>query len=51
MNWYGFLIALGIVLCVVLAYFCAKKRGIEGDIIIDIIIIGLPVEMEFERIY
>ncbi len=51
MNWYGFLIALGIILCVVLAYFCAKKRGIEGDIIIDIIIIGLPFAIVFARIY
>ncbi len=51
MNWYGFLIALGIILCVVLAYFCAKKRGIEGDIVIDIIIIGLPFAIVFARIY
>ena len=51
MNWYGFLIAIGIILCVVLAYFCAKKRGIDGDIIIDIIIIGLPFAIVFARIY
>ncbi|MCH5160398.1 MAG: prolipoprotein diacylglyceryl transferase [Clostridiales bacterium] len=51
MNWYGFLIALGIVLCVVLAYFSARKRGIESDIIVDIIIIGLPFAIVFARLY
>lgn len=51
MNWYGFLIALGIVLCVIGAYFVAKRRGIEGDTVIDIIIIGLPFAIVFARIY
>ncbi len=42
MNWYGFIIALGIVICVVIAYFTAKHRGIEGDVVIDVVILGLP---------
>ena len=51
MNWYGFLIALGIVSCVVLAYFSARKRGIDSEIVVDIIIIGLPFAIVFARIY
>lgn len=51
MNWYGFIIACGIVICVVSAYFTARKRGIEGDVVIDIIIICLPLAILFARIY
>ncbi|MCH5162939.1 MAG: prolipoprotein diacylglyceryl transferase [Clostridiales bacterium] len=51
MNWYGFIIACGIVLCVVLAYFTAKHRGIEGDTVVDIIIFCLPLAIVFARIY
>ncbi len=51
MNWYGFIIACGIVLCVVCAYFTAKHRGLEGDIVIDIIIFCLPLAIVFARIY
>lgn len=51
MNWYGFIIACGIVLCVVAAYFVSKHRGLEGDTVIDIIIFGLPLAIVFARIY
>ena len=51
MNWYGFIIACGIVLCVIGAYFAAKRRGIEGDVVIDIIVICLPLAIIFARIY
>ena len=50
-NWYGFLIAAGIVLCVVSAYFVAKRRGIEGDVIIDMIVICLPLAIIGARVY
>lgn len=50
-NWYGFLIASGIIICVVGAYFTAKRRGIEGDVVIDIIIICLPLAIIGARIY
>lgn len=50
-NWYGFLIALGILICVAAAYLVARHRGIEGDIVIDIIIFGLPCAILFARIY
>ncbi len=51
MNWYGFIIACGIVCCIVGAYFAAKHRGIEGDLVIDIIVIGLPMAIIFARLY
>ncbi len=51
MKWYGFIIAMGIVICVVGAYFAAKKRGIEGDIVIDIIVICLPLAIFGARLY
>ncbi len=50
-NWYGFLIATGIVLGVVGAYFVAKRRGMEGDVIIDMIVICLPLAILGARIY
>lgn len=51
MNWYGFIIACGIVLCVVAAYFVSKHRGLEGDTVVDILIFGLPLAIVFARIY
>ncbi len=51
MNWYGFIIASAIVLCVVAAYFTAKHRGLQGDIVVDIILFCLPLAIVFARIY
>lgn len=51
MNWYGFIIACGMVLCVILAYFSAKRRGIEPDILVDLLIIGLPLVIIGLRVY
>ncbi len=51
MNWYGFIIACGIICCVVAAYFIAKHRGIEGDTVLDILLYGLPCAIVFARIY
>lgn len=50
-NWYGFLIALAIVLCIVGAYFSAMHRGMEGDVIIDMIVICLPLAIIGARTY
>ena len=51
MNWYGLIIASGIVICVIGAYFTAMKRGIEGDIVIDIILFCLPLAIFGARLY
>lgn len=50
-NWYGLLMATAIVLGVVGAYFAAKHRGLEGDVVIDMIIICLPCAILGARIY
>lgn len=51
MNWYGFLIACAIILGFIGAYFAAKHRGIEGDIIIDMCLFCLPLAILGARIY
>lgn len=51
MNWYGFIIALGIIACLIGAYFAARVRGIESDFLFNIIIVGLPVSILGARIY
>lgn len=50
-NWYGFLIALGIIAGTVGAYFIAKKRGYSGDVIFDIVIWAVPLAIVGARLY
>ena len=50
-NWYGLLMATGIMLGVVGAYMAAKHHGLEGDVIIDMIIICLPLAIIGARVY
>ena len=50
-NWYGLLMATGIVLGVIGAYMAAKHHGLEGDVIIDMIIICLPLAIIGARVY
>lgn len=50
-NWYGFIIATGIVLGVLGCYFAATYRGMEGDVVIDMIIICLPLAIIGARLY
>lgn len=49
--WYGIIIASGLLLA---AYFCsylAKKDGLPGDTITDIVLIGTPVGIICARLY
>lgn len=50
-NWYGFLIGSGMVACIVIAYFMAKKRGYYKDIVFDIAIICIPFAIVGARLY
>ncbi|MCH5155152.1 MAG: prolipoprotein diacylglyceryl transferase [Clostridiales bacterium] len=50
-NWYGLIMATGIMLGVVGAYMAAKHHGLEGDVIIDMIIICLPLAIIGARVY
>lgn len=50
-NWYGFLIGAGMAICIVGAYFVSRKRGITGDLILDIALICIPLALVGARIY
>lgn len=50
-NWYGFLIAFGVAICSVLAYFISRKRGLDGDSVMDIAIWAVPLAVIGARLY
>lgn len=50
-NWYGFLIGSGMVVCIIIAYFMAKKRGYYSDLIFDIAICCIPCAIVGARLY
>lgn len=50
-GWYGGLIGGGMVLCVFLAYFMAKRRGYDADIILTIAIVAIPCAIIGARLY
>lgn len=50
-NWYGFLIGSAMVICIVIAYFMATKRGYYKDLVFDICIICIPLAIVGARLY
>lgn len=50
-NWYGFLIGSAMVVCIVIAYFLARKRGYYSDLVFDIVIICIPLAIVGARLY
>ena len=50
-GWYGALIGIGMAICVILAFFMAKKRGYDTDIIFNIAIICIPLAILGARTY
>lgn len=50
-NWYGFLIGSGMVICIVIAYIMAIKRGYYKDLVFDICIICIPLAIVGARLY
>lgn len=50
-NWYGFLIGSGMVICIIIAYFLAVKRGYYSDLVFDIVIICIPLAIIGARLY
>lgn len=50
-NWYGALMATGILCGVLGAYFSARRHGMEGDVIITMILICLPLAIIGARVY
>lgn len=51
MNWYGFLIGVAIVLCVVAGQYAATKNGLYGDLVFDYAILAIPMALLGARIY
>ncbi len=49
-NWYGFLIGSGMVVCIILAYLSAKKRGYYSDLVFDIAICCIPLAIVGARL-
>ena len=49
--WYGLIIAVGIVLCVVLAMLHCKKQRFTQDLVSDIIIVAIPCAIVGARLY
>ncbi len=50
-NWYGFLIGSAMVICIVIAYVMATKRGYYKDLVFDICIICIPLAIVGARLY
>lgn len=50
-NWYGFLIGSGMVICIIICYFNAKKRGYYPDAVFDIAICTIPCAIVGARLY
>ena len=50
-HWYGVIIAVGMSLAVIYAYFVAKKFGINRNNMIDVIIIGIVCGIVGARLY
>lgn len=49
--WYGVLIGIGIILAFILAYFNAKKKGLNFDTLIDVFLIAFPCAIIGARVY
>ncbi|MGL4849914.1 MAG: prolipoprotein diacylglyceryl transferase [Clostridium sp.] len=49
--WYGVLIGCGIILAFVLAYFNAKKKGLNFDTLIDLFLVAFPCAIIGARAY
>lgn len=49
--WYGVIIGAGMIVCIVLACFMAKKRGYYPDLIFDIAVVCIPCAIVGARLY
>ena len=49
--WYGILISLGMVLCVVLGMLHSKKNKFSSDLVFDVILVSIPCAIVGARLY
>ena len=50
-HWYGIIIATGLIIAVLVANHLAKREGLGGDVITDVVIYSLPVSVICARAY
>lgn len=50
-RWYGFLIAMGMLLGIILATRRGRRKGVVEDNILDILIVAIPIAIIGARIY
>lgn len=50
-HWYGIIIAMGALVGVIMAMSEAKKRGIDPDNILDLVLWGVPIGLIGARLY
>lgn len=51
LRWYGIIICLGMLLCVILGMRTCKKYGIKPDDLLDFVIFGIPSAILGARLY
>ena len=51
LRWYGIIICLGMMLCVILGMRLCKKYAIKPDDLLDFVIIGIPAAIVGARLY
>ena len=51
LHWYGLIICLGMILCVVLGFRFAKKYAVKTDDMLDYLIVSIPAAIVGARIY
>lgn len=49
--WYGILISMGMVLCVIIAMLQSKKHRFSSDLVFDIILVSIPCALIGARLY
>lgn len=50
-HWYGIILALATLLGITLAFFEAKRQGIDANHVLDMVIVAIPMAIMFARAY
>ncbi len=50
-GWYGGLIGGGMVICIIVAFFMAKRRGYDTDNVFDVALVCIPLAIIGARLY
>lgn len=50
-HWYGIIIATALIVAVALGSFEAKKRGYRSELVLDLMLLGIPLGIAFARLF